>query len=61
MSEWQPIETCPENEDVIFWRYDLPRPVFCGVLIQGHCYTIPGMFNTYPDFWMPLPQPPITK
>lgn len=75
MNEWQPIETCPDNEDVFFAAYIVPsdeaalhgsRPFWNYGSGRKICtqsiYTKPlytGILGGKPSHWM-LSKPPFT-
>ena len=61
MSDWQPIETAPAGDVLLYWP-----EVVTGV---HHQATLPAMMrvawagstpNRRPTHWMPLPKPPAT-
>lgn len=67
MSEWQLIETCPINQDVLFLENG---KVYLGVCVDyfDEDEKTYWMFDTdhrsnagFPTHWMPLPASPIDK
>lgn len=68
MSEWRPLDSYPgENLRVLVRRVDAPhrsrwhhpQPIIVAYSKTGErWYSEPGMYQTYPTHWMPLPEPP---
>ena len=62
MSEWKPIETAPDNYDVVL-IYQQEGPGNAAGVGQGH-RTLNGwvfqatQWRAEPTHWMPLPEPP---
>ena len=60
-NEWQPIETCPEEDvDVLFVEWDGDRPFYCvGSKWRGSFFiSVDAPVTPKPTYWMPLPDPP---
>lgn len=65
MSEWQPIETCPDNTTVLFWNHGFKigrmehDTLRIGGVRMNHFWGGP-LFDDDdpPTWWMPLPEPP---
>ena len=67
MSEWQTIDSCPENvpvlvciDDIVQWLVTTKtdrgwEDLTCGEVIS------PVMYDFYPTHWMKLPDPPIEE
>lgn len=67
MSEWQPIETAPKDENtyVLACRAGSKIPAVLGWDgdgEEGHWYWFNGVFreDVIPTHWMPLPDPPVS-
>ena len=63
--KWQPIETAPEDRDVLVWcAYEHPDstvPGYCIIAMQcspGRWLTLAGNDVEQPTHWMELPEPP---
>lgn len=64
MSNWQPIETAPEDgTDVLVWTPYEERPVIATFDTDSGAWRECETFSAWtpgaePTFWMPLPEPP---
>jgi hypothetical protein len=65
MSEWQPIETCPDNTSVLFWDHGVKTgrmehdSLRIGGFRQDHFWGGGFDDDAPPTYWMPLPEPPV--
>lgn len=60
MSEWQPIETAPNNKAILIY-YDDGNTELVSADDNDYswrAYTVKEYFCTKPTHWMPLPNPP---
>lgn len=59
MSDWQPIETKPDNTDpVLVWFEGGLQPVLVYHNLRGWRISGVGYIEIKPTHWMPLPEPP---
>lgn len=64
LGEWQPIETCPSHETVLFWDngYTIGRMEHNCLRMDGtrqdHFWGAQFDDNNPPSYWTPLPEPP---
>lgn len=57
MSDWQPIETAPDDGNIIVFGGRYSEPTI--VLADGeHWRLMRGKYRAIPTHWMPLPEPP---
>jgi len=54
-TEWQPIETAPEQQEVLVW---CKHGVRIAAYLHGWWATVPGSYTAYPTHWQPLPESP---